>query len=75
MCGHVIDELAADIDPAAIADAFEIFLAGQQHGESVAGRRAKIKPTPGSIGSAAAISVVGLNVRSTPCRHLDRCLD
>jgi hypothetical protein len=58
MRGHVVDALAADIDPAPVADAFEIFLAGQQHGESVAGRRAKIKPTPGSIGSGAAISVV-----------------
>jgi hypothetical protein len=59
MRGHVVDPLAADIDPPPVADAFEIFLAGQQHEESVAGRRAKIKPTAGSNASAAAISVVG----------------
>ena len=39
MRGHVVDPLAADIDPPAVADAFEIFLAGQQHGAASPGAR------------------------------------
>jgi hypothetical protein len=64
---HIVDQFPADIDPAAIADALQIFVAGQQHGWEFAGRSTKIKRPWVALGLPERLQL------SLECEDDDRC--